>query len=52
MIIKAQALVFILFGMVAWHGVDNAIEAARRDTFASVIQQMTLAQLTDYNIGG
>lgn len=47
MIIKMQVCIFIMIGMVAWHGVDSALAKAEKQGEWNVIKNMSIAQLSE-----
>jgi hypothetical protein len=50
MIIRLQAVIFLLIGMVAWHGVDSAIIKAEQRGEFNILKVMTVAQLTEIEV--
>lgn len=50
MILRLQAIIFLLIGMVAYHGVDNAITKAESRGEWNILKVMTVAQLSELEI--
>lgn len=50
MIMHIQALVFFIFGIIAWNGIDNAVRSIRLDSVTGVYMQLSLKQLTELRV--
>jgi len=55
MIVKLQCLIFLVFGFLCWHGVDDVIEEARQEAQAgatiSILLSMPIGALPNIKVG-
>lgn len=45
MIIKMQCIIALVFGFMAWHGLDDAIRVAKRDAENAVLISLPIEAL-------
>ena len=50
MIIRFQAIVFFLFGVLSWHGIDEAITVAKVEAKATILLTLPIRSLTEINV--
>jgi len=55
MIVKLQCLIFLVFGFLCWHGIDDVIEEARQEAQAgetiSILLSMPISTLPNIRAG-